>query len=61
MVPKLDAIVKGHLNQQHQNIRSAQPVPDVDDPTLELEQEGKCHAIYEAVCSGRPSLRGSHR
>jgi hypothetical protein len=57
MVPKLDAMVKGRLNQQRQNSMSTQPVPDPDDPTLQLEQEEKYHAIYDAMFSGRPSLR----
>jgi hypothetical protein len=45
-LPKSDVMVKGHLKRHRQHIRSTQPIPDADDPTLDLEQEGKCHAIY---------------
>jgi hypothetical protein len=41
--------VKGHINQQRQIIRSTQLPPDVKDPTVEIKQEGKCHAVYVDV------------
>jgi hypothetical protein len=48
-LPKSDAMVKGHMNQIHQHIRSTQP--DVTEPTpeSEMEQEDKCNFIYAAT------------
>jgi hypothetical protein len=46
---KSDAMVKGHINNIHQHIRSTQP--EVAEPILESElaQEGKCNFIYAAI------------
>jgi hypothetical protein len=47
--PKSDTLVKGHMNQIHQHIRSTQTT--VTEPTTESEmvQEDKCNFIYAAI------------
>jgi hypothetical protein len=48
-LPTFDTMVKGHMNQIGQNIRSTQH--DVADPTPESEmvQEDKCNFMYAAI------------
>jgi hypothetical protein len=48
-LPKSDSMVKGHMNQIHQNIW--QPQPAVAEPTPESEkvQEDKCIFVYATI------------
>jgi hypothetical protein len=48
-LPKYDAMVKGHMNQIHQNIRSTQPAVTEPTPEYELVQEEKCNFMYAAI------------
>jgi hypothetical protein len=48
-LPKYDAMVKGHMNQIHQHIRSTQPAGADSDPESKLVQEDKCNFIYAAI------------
>jgi hypothetical protein len=48
-LPKFDAIVKGHMNQIRQNIRSTQPTLTEPTSESELVQEDKCNFMYAAI------------
>jgi hypothetical protein len=48
-LPKSDAMVKGHMNQIRQHIRSTQPEVAEPTPDLELVQENKFNFIYAAI------------
>jgi hypothetical protein len=48
-LPKYDAMVKGHINQIRQHIRSTQPAVAEPTPESELVQEDKCNFIYAAI------------
>jgi hypothetical protein len=48
-LPKYDAMVKGHINQIHQNTRSTKPAVAEPTPKSELVQEEKFNFIYAAI------------
>jgi hypothetical protein len=48
-LPKYDAMVKGHMNQIRQHIRSTQPAVAEPSPESEFVQEDKCNFIYPAI------------
>jgi hypothetical protein len=47
--PKYDAMVKGHMNQIRQNIRSTQPTATVPMLEPDVVQEEKCHYVHAAI------------
>jgi hypothetical protein len=48
-LPKYDTMVKGHMNQIHQHIRSTQPAVTETTPESDLVQEDNCNFIYAAI------------
>jgi hypothetical protein len=46
---KYDAMVKGHMNQIRQHLRSTQPVVMESTPESEMVQEDKCNFTYVAI------------
>jgi hypothetical protein len=48
-LPTSDVSVKRHMYRHGQYIRSTLPESEAEDPVLEMEQEGKYHAVYVAV------------
>jgi hypothetical protein len=48
-LPKSDAMVKGHINQIRQNIRSTQPSVVEPTPESDMVQEDKCKFIYAVI------------
>jgi hypothetical protein len=48
-LPKYDSMVKGHMNQIRQNIRSTQPSVVEPTPESEMVQEDKCNFMYSTI------------
>jgi hypothetical protein len=47
--PKKNIMVRDHMSKQRRNIMSKQPPPKADDQNMDVEQEGKWHAVYVTV------------
>ena len=48
-LPKSDAMVKGHMNQIRQNIRSTQPKVATPTPDTDMVQEDRCRYVFSAI------------